>query len=1053
MARKRLYKYDWENPEVIHSNKMKGRVPGIGYDSIDSVGDKDPHNKLLLNGSWKFKWIQDLRGFNEDIVARDENFQCWDDIEVPSVWQLKGYGIPYYLAFDYPPAINKKKRLIPSIDHEKNEAGVYTREFTLSSHFTGKRIFIFFGAVKSAFHLYINDVKVGYSQGSMTPSEFDITDYVREGANKVVAVVYRYSDGTYLEDQDMWFLSGIYRDVYVHSQPKVSIFDYFAYPVLDELYKDAVVKMDVDVSNTYHEVKEQTLEVYLNQLGQGNRELVKSMECSPCPGTVSKNVFSFSVTEPKLWSAEFPNLYELTLVLKDRNDGQVIEVKNSRFGFRSVEIKDEKILINGQPIMFKGVNRHDFDPDHGWAVPKERYYQDLYIMKQNNINAIRTSHYPNDQFFYELCDELGFYVMDEADLETHGVRRKNVPGDDPMWTDAVIDRMDRMVLKDRNHPCIVMWSLGNEAGHGSNFSKMKESALNLDPTRPFHYEGDYDISVSDVLSRMYPTPQYLEKLGNHEEIKISIFDNILNKLAADNKPLKPEQYKGKPIVVCEYAHAMENSLGNFSKYIDVFEKYDNMAGGFIWDFVDQSIRVKDESGEKWLYGGDFGEDKTHGYFCANGIVNADRKPQPSLYEVKKGYQNIGVVAVDVNNGKFRIKNKFSFKNLKEFSLVWSLKCEGNLLKSVTIDDHDICPSTTKDISIDFSDVELKRDLEYIISFSWITKKQECWCDPGYEVAWDEYVIGKHPLPAPFSKKNMGDILNINEKGHKLILSRGDSVALSIDLKSATIEYIEFGYGNILESPLKVNYWRALTDNDKGYANFDVRLEKFLIDYSWRNATYDYKVKGYNIDRQMDWIKVTLELRHRNFKKNVVEFCLHCDGTISVANDVIPLKDMFRLGFETRIKNSFKHFSWYGKGPHENYMDRNHGAKVDVHSLDISKLYHLYMRPQENGNRTEVRWLRAADYEGRGIKISDNSGVYLNFSAWPFTLEALERAKHIHEIEFSDVITLNIDWKQRGVGGDLPGVAVLHEEFKIHKNQNHKVSFSIVPLRGEEDNEH
>ena len=876
------YKYNWEDPSIIGINKLRGRST---YTDINC--------KFSLNGLWKFKWQKDLTDFNEEEVIR-EDVRLWDDIEVPSLWQLKGYGVPYYLAFDYPPGINKKKNEIPAIDHRENEVGVYSRTFEVPSGWNAKKIYILFGAVKSAFHLYINGKRVGYSQGSMTPAEFEISNFLVDGNNKVDVVVYRYSDGTYLEDQDMWFLSGIYRDVYLHCQPKVSVFDFFAYPSLDESYVNGSVNLQVDISNDDDAEGYLELEVTLRdwETKQINQKYTHSF--TPAKG-MSKEVVTFDVENPKKWSAEYPNLYELELTLKDAQ-GQVTEVKKTKFGFRTVEIKDEKILVNGKPIIFKGVNRHDFDPDHGWAVPKERYYQDLYIMKQNNINAIRCSHYPNGKFFYELCDELGFYVMDEADLETHGVRRKNVPGDNPLWTKAVVDRMDRMVLTNRNHPCIVMWSLGNEAGHGSNFLKMKESALKLDSTRPFHYEGDYDISVSDVLSRMYPTPQYLEKLGNYEEITVSFFQNLKNKLAEDNKPLKPEQYQGKPVVVCEYAHAMENSLGNFHKYMEVFDRYKNMAGGFIWDFVDQSIRVEDEKGEKWLYGGDFNEKKTHGYFCANGIVNADRKPHPSLFEVKKGYQNIKVTSEVPRSGKFMVHNKYTFTNLNEFRLSWSIHKGGNFHREGVIE-LDVAPLKSQEILIDFKDVDFNDGYEYVLYLSFSSKEDRPWAESGYEVAWEEFIIGNFSNQQTNKKQMVSqNKLNVQEESGRLVVTAANNRFI-INLDTATVDCIDYGNGNILEDGLRINYWRALTDNDKGLANFAPKLEKLLVDYSWKEATYKHKVLVNDINIDDSFVNVTFKIKHRNFKTNVVSYKIDDAGIIEVSNELVPKKDMFRIGFQ------------------------------------------------------------------------------------------------------------------------------------------------------------
>ncbi len=1038
--------YDWENPFIFQINKLPGRTLLPSYGSLEELDQKGETSLLSLNGCWKFTWLKDLSNFNEEEAVKKAVNNVGEDIIVPGVWQLQGYGKPYYLAFDYPPAINKSKRRIPSIDIRQNEAGIYRRDFVLPEQWSGKRIYLYFGAVKAALSLYVNGYKVGYSQGSMTPAEFEISDYLQKGLNKLVAVVYRYSDGTYLEDQDMWFFSGIYRDVFLHSQPQNCIYDLYLSTKLDEDYQDAELHLSADIRTAG--AKKLNLELYLNKWEENKREMVYR-HVFESEDTNGVHTFSFPVTNPDKWNAEKPTLYLLTVVLKDA-DGVVQEIKALRFGFRSVEIKNEQILINGVPILLKGVNRHDFDPERGWAVPRERYMEDLYIMKKNNINAIRTSHYPNPPYFYDLCDELGFYVMDEADLETHAVRRKNVPGDNPLWAGAVVDRMERMVLCNRNHPSIIIWSLGNEAGYGSNFSLMKEAALKLDRTRPFHYEGDYDISVSDVFSRMYPTPAYLEKLGNYQEIKVGLFENLMNRLAADHKPVRPEQYRGKPVVVCEYAHAMENSLGNFYKYMEIFERYPNMAGGFIWDFADQSICIKDGETVKWLYGGDFGEEKTDRYFCANGIVAADRKPHPSLYEVKKSYCSIRMEAIDIKKGLFKIYNKYSFTNLDQFRVLWSLQLEGSTVQNGECPILDVGPGENKTITIDYLGFHFPDNGECVVTFSFLTRKQKPWARAGYEVGWEQFIIGKFcPNIKPKAGKNERNVLEEPViKGKSLLLKIPNCASFIFDLESGTLEHIDYGSGNILTSPLHVNYWRALTDNDKGLANFAPRLERVLVDHSWKDASENCHVKGYHLDCRDEFQSLVFTFHHRNYRYNRVEYKVMNDGRLIILQKILPRKDMIRVGFTTALRSDFKSFTWYGRGAHENYCDRNRGAALALYTMDVTDLYHLYMRPQENGNRTDVRWLTINTNSGEGIKITDLSGEHINFSAWPFSQEQLERAEHIHELEVGDVITVNIDSRQRGVGGDLPAMAALHDEFKVHKKREHQLKFSLELERGE-----
>ena len=556
--------YYWENPAIIKENKEDAHVIALPYDSFEEAlrRGESPYQKKL-NGKWRFYWQMGVEGLPEQFQAENFDDSGWNEIEVPGVWQLQGYGKPIYLSSSYPDAIETAKDKIPAINHAKNEVGIYRRTFTVPAEWKGKQIFIHFGAVKSAFFLYINGKRVGYSQGSMTPAEFRITDAIHAGENSITAEVYRYSDGTYLEDQDMWFLSGIYRDVYLYAENDIYLRDFYARAELDEACQDATLSVWTGVANWGKETVE---DIVLDAALVGGTKLsFEPLELVALPGN-TRSFFTADIEKPLQWSAEAPNLY--TLVLTLRKGDQVLSCKSVRIGFKRIEIKGEQLLVNGSPVLLKGVNRHDFDPDHGWAVPRERYYEDLNLMKQANINAIRTSHYPDDPFFYELCDEYGFYVMDECDMETHGVRRKDVPGSNPMWTQAVVDRARRMVIRDRNHACVCIWSLGNEAGDGENFKYMKQAILYHDDSRPVHYEGDFDLTTSDFISRMYPNGEMIEKLGTRQPITVSMFENIANSLAADNKPITAEMYRGKPVVLCEFAHAMENSLGNFQEFMD-----------------------------------------------------------------------------------------------------------------------------------------------------------------------------------------------------------------------------------------------------------------------------------------------------------------------------------------------------------------------------------------------------------------------------------------------------------------------------------------------------
>ncbi|MFX1451027.1 MAG: glycoside hydrolase family 2 TIM barrel-domain containing protein, partial [Promethearchaeota archaeon] len=697
--REKVKKLDWENSEFIAWNKEPAHATILPYQDIKSAlgGSREQSDYYKsLNGNWKFNWVKKPSDRPVDFYKPEFDVNNWDEIPVPSNWQLHGYGIPIYTNVKYPFSVKTKH--IPSIDHNYNPVGSYRTEFLLPENWIGREIFIHFDGVKSAFYIWVNGQKVGYSQGSMTPAEFNLTNYVREGSNIIAVEVYRWSDGSYLEDQDMWRFSGIYRDVYLFSTPKVHLRDFFVRCGFDELYKNAKLKVRAKIRNYGEQsIKNYKIEVVLldeeKEIVGPNPIMQEDMDLNP-DTEISLEILA-DVEEPKKWSAESPYLYEILFILKN-SENEIIEVERCYFGFRFVELKQSQIFINGRSIIFKGVNRHEHDPDHGRAVPLERMIQDIKILKQNNINAVRTSHYPNDPKFYDLCDKYGIYVLDECNLETHGLRNK-LPKSKPQWTDAVVDRMVRMVERDKNYPCIFMWSLGNEAGNGRNFIKMKEAALKIDSTRIIHYEGDYELRESDVFSTMYSTPKQLEKSGQFKWVTTGFW-----------KIVRPGKYKDKPRMLCEYAHAMGNSLGGLQKFMDVFERYPNCVGGFIWDYIDQGLRkISDDGKEFWAYGGDFEDKPNDRNFCINGILMPDRKPNPALFEVKKVYQNIKVLPVELKKGKFRIYNKYNFIKLDIFDISWELTANGKIIQEAKLPKLAIDPGVKQDVEIPFEEPELQ----------------------------------------------------------------------------------------------------------------------------------------------------------------------------------------------------------------------------------------------------------------------------------------------------------------------------------------------------------
>ena len=1047
-----MEKFRWEDPSVFKINKEDGHAIMMPYDSEnEALSGKESKYKQSLNGKWKFYWQRGLKNQPENFQLVSFDDSHWDEINVPSVWQTEGYSVPYYYASTFPKAFSRAKSKIPSIDHNMQEIGFYRKTFVLDEVFDNREVFLHFGAAKSALEVYVNGEFVGYSQGSMAPHEFDITKVLKKGENVITAKLYRFSDGSYLEDQDMWWLCGIYRDVYLFAEPKVCLRDFYFKTDFDDTYNDSNVTLNMYFNN-YNNIKGK-IKVSAKLIDAKNEEIELGSSEKELSGGKETITYNKTVKSPDKWSAETPNLY--TLVMSVELDEKVICVKSYKVGFKKVEIKGEKIYFNGMPLMIKGVNRHDFDCDYGWAVPKYRYTQDLDIMKQNNINSIRTSHYPDDPYFYDMCNKYGFYVMDECEVETHGVRRKGVPGSNPVWTGAVVDRMQRMVLRDRNNPCIFMWSLGNEAGDGSNFMEMKKSALELDDTRQFHYEGDFDLTKSDVISRMYPTKDIMEKLGNKQPITISLYDNIANQLAADSKPIKAEMYEGKPIVLCEYAHSMENSLGNFQEYIDDFEKYDNMCGGFIWDFVDQALHVKDENGnDNYLYGTDFQGKEPHKlidipnttamtgsnvYFCANGIIGADRNPHPQIVEVKHGYQNIGITAKDIKNGEFIIKNKFLFTNLSDFNCKWVIKAEGKEVLNGTIGKIDCAPLEEKEIKIDCDLSNLSDDKELILTVFFETTKKSLGLDADYEIAFEQFVLNEMPKPKEIkSDKKLdfdisGKKITVNGENLKVVVDDGKVVSYVIDDKE------------LLKAPLEPNYFRALTDNDIDFLNFTPQWAKFHPFYAWQRATHHTKAVKTEVVKNGEVVEIHIAFSTVGLKNSVATYKVYPDGKLYVFHSAIPTKGMLRFGYQMTMESSMEYITWYGRGPKPTYIDRKLGSKIDLYESSVTDFEYRYMRPQESSNRCDVRYFTLTDKEGFGIRVDAYYDNPINFSAYHYTTDGLEKATHINDIPYADITTVNIDHRQLGVGGDLPGQAFVREPYTMPKNQKQKYSFVITPI--------
>jgi len=977
---------DWENPEMIGQNKEAAHCTLMPYPNtkkaLMGTREASPFHKSL-NGNWKFNWVKKPAERPKDFHKLDYDVSSWKEIPVPSNWELYGYGIPTYTNAAYPFApVNPNP---PHIPHDDNPVGSYHTEFTIPGDWKGREVFLHFDGVRSAFYLWINGKKVGYSQGSMTPAEFNITKYLRKGKNILAAEVYRYSDGSYLEDQDTWRLSGIYRDVYLFSTPQVHLRDFFVCCELDEQYRNAVVSVTAKVRNYAKKcAKAHTVEVtLLDADGEavGAEPLMSGESAEITAGADGIVEMAYRIASPHKWSAERPYLYKVLLTLKD-SKGKIIEVEQCDFGFREVEIKGGQLLVNGVAVLFKGVDRHEHDPDHGRAIPLSRMIQDVKLLKQNNINAVRTSHYPDDPKWYEICDKYGIYLIDEANVESHGIgyHPDRTLGNKGKWEKAHLDRTVRMVERDKNHPSVIIWSLGNEAGDGINFEATSAWIHQRDSSRPVHYERCGERAITDIVCPMYAP---IERIVKYAEVE-----------------------QERPLIMCEYAHAMGNSVGNLQDYWDVIEKYKHLQGGYIWDWADQALRKKTTGGvEFWAYGGDYGDIPNDDNFLCNGIVQPDRKPNPSLYEVKKVYQYIKAEAVDPAGGKVRIHNKYDFISLDFVDILWELTSGGELLQRGKMPGMSLAPRQTQEVTIPFSKPILKAGAEYWLKIIFALAEDTLWAESGHVVAWDQFKVPFDVAPA--AEANVDGMAELKlQQSDKVITVTGDDFTVTVGKKSGAIESLKFGDVELIKRPLIPNFWRVPIDNDKGNG-MPNRLSV------WRQAGPDRTINEVGVEQlkpQVVRISVRASLPAGNCDYRNI-YTIYGSGDVVVESNLqkpenINLPNLPRFGMQMAMPGEFNVMTWYGRGPHETYWDRKTGAAVGVYSGQVEELIHDYVRPQENGNKTEVRWVALTNKDGAGLLAVGMP--LLSVSAWPYTMWDLERARHVHELPRRDSVTVNLD---------------------------------------------
>lgn len=1001
-------KIDWlENPEIFRVNRIDAHSDHIYFESLsEAYSLKETQLKQSLNGKWKFSFAK-----NQDLREKDfykENFDCsnFSEIEVPGHIEMQGFDKIQYTNVLYPWDGRELLRP-PHISKEYNPVGSYIKYFELDEKLKDKRTFLSFQGVETAFYVWINGEFLGYSEDSFTPSEFEVTKFLRAGKNKIAVEVYKRSSASWLEDQDFWRFSGIFRDVFLYSVPEIHINDLFLKANLDEDFENAEVTAELN----FLEKKEGNISVVI--VDPSGKEVVKTSDYS-----LDKNVsISINLKNPLLWSAEIPNLYTFYFIVKN-SVGKIIEVVPQKFGIRKFELKDGIMKLNGKRIIFKGVNRHEFNCKTGRVVTKEDMLWDIKFLKQNNINAVRTSHYPNNSFWYELCDEYGIYLIDEANLESHGSWMKlgmsepswNVPGNLPEWRDCVLDRAQSMLERDKNHPSVLIWSCGNESYAEENILNMTKFFHKRDNTRIVHYEGcfwnrEYE-ACSDIESRMYAKVKDIEEY-----------------LSSNPK---------KPYISCEYMHAMGNSCGGFMKYTELEDKYEKYQGGFIWDYIDQAISVEKDGKEVLLYGGDF-MDRTSDYsFCGNGIVFADRTATPKVQEIKYLYQN---VVITPNEKGCTIRNKNLFDDLSKYKFIYTLKQEEKIIMKGEFE-VTCAPETTITVDIPWGIAEET----YTKNISMVLKEDTAWAKAGHEIAYGQEVIDitmKNDLEENELKVVDGDgNIGIYVGKTEMLFSKDKGlVSLVYDKKEL-----------IIERPQPV-FWRASTDNDKGYAhNHNCS--------AWLGASLFQKMKHiaqFKIaeDKKSVEIFYTHEIPVVPELEVNVTYLVKNTGDIKITlkyNGKEGLPELPLLGMRFKMPNDFNTFKYFGKGPEENYIDRNKGARVDIFERSVVSNLTPYLVPQECGNRTEVRWTEVKTEDNKGVKfIYDNNPFEL--SVLPYNFLELEQAAHEYELSKSNYTYVTISMKQMGVGGDDSWGAPVLDEFCIPSNKNYEYSFYIRNING------
>lgn len=1031
------------NPELISINREEQRASFLPFESIEDSKNENLNQSpyyLCLNGTWDFFYTEDFANLPKDFASPKADISEWSKITVPGNWELQGYGIPIYTNIGYefvspnnPPYMDAPQP--PFVPKEINPTGVYRRTFTVPQDWDGREVFISLDGVKSASYLHINGKEVGMNKESKLPARYNITKYLKKGDNLIALEVYRWNDCSYIECQDFWRISGVERNVYLYSQPKLRIKDFTAVSLLDTIsYKNGVLNLDIDIAN-HQKGKGEFIAEYI--LSDSDGSVICSETNSETVNGDATVSFTKEIENIKAWSAETPNLYTLTIKITDTKSGSE-DIISERIGFRVVEIKNRQLLVNGKPIDVKGVNLHEHCPTTGHYVDTATMMRDLTIMKQYNVNTIRTSHYPQNELFYRLCDKFGFYVIDEANVEAHGMGYdlNSSIGNNPLYSNVIVDRNLSMVKRDRNRPSVIIWSLGNEAGNGVCFYNAYNAIKELDNTRPIQYErSDMDWNT-DIFCPMYAKPAEIENYANSEK--------------AD-----------RPLILCEYAHAMGNSLGNFIDYWDIIDKYDILQGGCIWDWVDQGLLQVDKDGrEFWAYGGDFGPEGTPSddNFLINGVVFPDRGIKPHTEEMRKVYQNIKFNNLNVEDKTITISNRNSFISLSDFDFSYSIKSMGETIFSDVLN-ISTAPLTSEVVSINIPELNNIDTNEYFFEIIATQRTATELVPKGHIVACEQIAINKTNSEVDIVTGDSTPAINY---GEGVVSIQTDSVLVTINTLTGVItSYIVDGVELInLGCGPRPNFWRAPTDNDYGY-----RMPQ--------NNTIWYKASSggiaannFAVSMEGKTVEVSFYYNLANDIKTEIKYTIYGSGYITYdINNILSTEQPFapRTGFRMHLNEDFDSVEYYGRGPWENYIDRKTSAFVGVYNCNTDCMYVPYVRPQENGHRTDVRYVKLTNSNGNGIMITSNS--LIEFNALNNTIEEFDggasgetgsidpakksiELKHINNITPRNLVELCIDNTMTGVGGNDSWGGHPEEKYKSYLNVgDNKFQYIIIPVIG------